>query len=272
MVEYKCDKCGKIYSKKFDYNRHMKRKNPCTSSTQNIVVVTQKNVDKIEQNLKCTYCEQVFSRIDSLNRHTNSFCKIKIKQKENEKEEIFKQLLQEMIEQNKELKNQINKLEKIGKQNEIILEENKELKNKIGKKNINKRTINNTNNNILDQSNNINNFNIQLVAYGKEDYDKLTEKEYKIIINKGYKSVQEMVKSLHFHKNRPENHNIYISNIRDNYVMIYDGNKWELRNRKETIEELYIAKKDILVEKFDELLNKLPGFAIDKFERFINDV
>ena len=37
-----------------------------------------------------------------------------------------------------------------------------------------------------------------------------------------------------------------------NYVMIYEGNKWELRNRKETIEELYIAKKDILVDKFDE--------------------
>ena len=66
--------------------------------------------------------------------------------------------------------------------------------------------------------------------------------------------------------------NIYISNIRDNYVMIYDGKKWQLRNRKETIEELYIAKKDILVDKFDELLNKLPDYAIDKFERFINDI
>ena len=219
-----------------------------------------------KENLKyqCNYCTRFFSTNSNMHKHIKK-CQIKI-QKDNEKEEIFKKLLHEMKKQN----------EKLGE----IEKQNKELKNEINEikiKNINNSTINNLNNtnnsnNTLDQSNNINNYNIQLVAYGKEDYDKLTEKEYKIIINKGFKSVQEAVKSLHFNKNRPENHNIYISNIRDNYVMIYEGNKWELRNRKETIEELYIAKKDILVDKFDELLNKLPEYAIEKFERFINDV
>ena len=276
MVDYKCYRCGKIYLKKYDFTRHINRKNPCKytevfdsqltqkeesilQSKSNKVNQFSKNNFKIDSDNKkeymCIYCNNFFSKNSNLHRH-NRICKTKINEQENEKEEIFKKLLFEMEQirqQNQELKNEISEIKNI-KINRI-------------------KNINNTNNtnNTLDQSNNINNYNIQLVAFGKEDYDKLTEKEYKIIINKGYKSVQEMVKSLHFHKNRPENHNIYISNIRDNYVMIYDGNKWELRNRKETIEELYIAKKDILVDKFDELLNKLPEYAIDKFERFIND-
>ena len=279
MVTYNCEKCNKSFDLKGDYKRHINRINPCKindsidsllSQDKESVVAQKSNTDshikktilKIDSSLKkeykCPECNILFSKNSNLHRH-KKICKIKIKKENEVKEKIFKQLLEEMKEQNKKL--------------EIIIEENKELKNKVQKienKNINNGTIN-TNNNTLDQSNITNNINIQLVAYGKEDYEKLTDKEYQIIINKGFKSVQELVKNLHFNKNRPENHNIYISNIRDNNVMIYDGRKWQLRNRKETIEELYIAKKDILVDKFDELLNKLPEHAINKFERFIND-
>ena len=243
-MKYKCDKCAKHFVQKNDFRRHQNRKKPCIESsnlTPDILqekVIQKTNLKNYKNEYKCNFCFKYFTRKDNLERHLSSRCEIKLK-KDNEKEEIFKKLLSEM--------------KSIKEQNEELKSEIKNIKNKKIK-NINNGTINNTNN-TLDQSNNINNYNIQLVAYGKEDYDKLTEKEYKIIINKGFKSVQEAVKSLHFNKNRPENHNIYISNIRDNYVMIYEGNKWELRNRKETIEELYIAKKDILVDKFDEKIN-----------------
>ena len=261
MKEYKCYRCNKIFIQNIDLIRHNNRKKLCKNSPHKNAVIPQLSAQNNlldnddEKQLKCAYCNNIFSRPDVLSRHINKYCK---KKKESEliKEQIFINLLE--------------KLDKIEKQNQIILDENKELKNEIFiikknsnnniknikstiNNNINNKTIDNSNNNtIIDNSNNNNTINIQLVAFGKEDYDKLTEKEYKIIINKGFKSIQEMVKSLHFNKNRPENHNIYISNIRDNYVMIYEGNKWELRNRKETIEDLYMAKKDILVDKFDE--------------------
>ncbi|CAH6421766.1 Hypothetical protein KVN_LOCUS452 [uncultured virus] len=263
---YNCDICGHNFNQNIDLIRHKNKKKLCKSDPQENAVIPQfsAQIKLREEKFKCNYCGKEFSRSDVLSRHINKYCKKK-KEDDSQKEQIFKKLLE--------------KLDFIEKQNHVIIEENKELKNEIFimknnpskkiKNKLNNGTINKTNNNIIDNSQT---FNIQLVAYGKENYDKLTDKEYRIIINKGFKSIQEMVKALHFNKNRPENHNIYISNIRDNYVMIYDGNKWELRNRKETIQELFIAKKDILVDKFDELLDKLPEHAINKFERFINDV
>ncbi len=29
MVNYQCDKCNKIFNQKIDFDRHIKRKNPC---------------------------------------------------------------------------------------------------------------------------------------------------------------------------------------------------------------------------------------------------
>jgi hypothetical protein len=49
------------------------------------------------------------------------------------------------------------------------------------------------------------------------------EGNYKRILNKGFKSIQEYVNCIHFNSKKPENHNVYISNLRDNYILVYDG-------------------------------------------------
>lgn len=40
MVDYACEKCGRKFSQKCNYDSHMKRKNPC------IAVDTQTNVER----------------------------------------------------------------------------------------------------------------------------------------------------------------------------------------------------------------------------------
>ena len=52
--------------------------------------------------------------------------------------------------------------------------------------------------------------------------------------------IPNLIKRIHFDPKKPENHNIYISNIKNKYVMIYDGIKWNLHNRDETIEGLIV--------------------------------
>ena len=117
----------------------------------------------------------------------------------------------------------------------------------------------------------INNNNIKLLAFGKEDMTHIVDEVYKKILNKGFKSVPTLVEHVHFNKNKPENHNIYISNIRTNYVLIYDGEDWKLKERDDILQQLMEDKTEILTGKFDELLTHLDEASIKKFQRFLDN-
>ena len=125
---------------------------------------------------------------------------------------------------------------------------------------MNAHNINNGNQQII---------NINVVPYGQEDLTKISDAEYQKILRRGLNSVPAFMESLHFNKNLPENHNVYISNMRDDYVLMYDGVKWRLKNRDETLQQLYEDKTDILETKFEELIKRLDEQTIRMFQRFI---
>ena len=209
MVEYKCNRCCKIFVHKAGFIRHKNRKFPCkkqhtndtqmhTNSTQNKVIhgtnsessCTQTAHKKCAKNKKviiqpkCIFCNKFFSRAFSLMRHTKFYCKIK-KQQEVEKEQTIEKIIDELEQikrENEKLKNNMNKVTKISKVKNI------------------------TNNN-----NTINN-NIKLVVFGHENMELLKDNHIKWLLNKGYQSVPELTKLIHFNKDKPEYHNVYISN------------------------------------------------------------
>ena len=246
-------------------------KNNTPKSTKNSLY----NLHEIHQNppnstnLTCNYCFKTFSRSDSLNRHLDDRCKVK-KESDNEKEVIFNRLIAKMEKQEKELKNlkaHNNKLEneiKSLKDNNI---QNINSNNNSNNRNIHNNTTNNTN--TVNSNNTINNNVFQLVAFGQEDLTSISDKIYEQIIKKGFQSVPNFVRYVHFNKNKPENHNIYISNMRDNYVMVFDGNKWTLNNRNDILTQLIDDKKYCLIDKFDEIMDTLDPIAIRKFKRFL---
>jgi molecular chaperone DnaK (HSP70) len=82
-------------------------------------------------------------------------------------------------------------------------------------------------------------------------------------------STPALVEKLHFDKNLPENHNVYISNLRDDYVLMYDGKIWRLKDRDDALQQLYEDKSDILETKFEELIEKLDDQTIRMFNRFL---
>ena len=51
MVQYTCEKCGKIFNKKFNYESHMKRKTSCV------------------KNFDCTHCLKTMSSTSYLKKH-----------------------------------------------------------------------------------------------------------------------------------------------------------------------------------------------------------
>lgn len=214
---------------------------------------------------KCNYCGKTFVKLYGLNRHLKDRCKVK-KQCDAEKEEIYQQLMLEMREQNA-------KLEQMDK-------ENKQLKTQLNSITNNTNTTNSDNsdnsNNTINNNNNVNgnqqiqNNNIKLVAFGEEDMSYITDGICKRILNKGFRSVPVIVKYSHYNPNKPEHHNVYISNMRDSHASIYDGTQWKLMNRIDVINRLFHDQKYYLVEKFEELFEQLDPVTIKKFQRFVD--
>jgi hypothetical protein len=48
------------------------------------------------------------------------------------------------------------------------------------------------------------------------------------ILKKGNETILDLIKKLHFNPKYPEYHNIYITNMKDNYAYKYNGNEWKL--------------------------------------------
>jgi hypothetical protein len=131
-------------------------------------------------------------------------------------------------------------------------------------------TYKNTN---IDNSNNITTQqinNIQLVAFGEENLAIIPDKITKQFLRKGFKSIQAAIEYIHFNKNNPNYHNVFISNMQNDYIMLFDGDKWKLDKKKEIIDQLYEDNVYYLAEKFEELLADLDECTIKKFKRFLN--
>lgn len=66
MIEYQCNRCTKIFSRKADYDKHRMRKKPCSF---------KKNVGIIPNIHACKCCKKKFNRKDSYDRHIKSCTK-----------------------------------------------------------------------------------------------------------------------------------------------------------------------------------------------------
>ena len=110
--------------------------------------------------------------------------------------------------------------------------------------------------------------NINLLAYRETDVSHLTDQDYRSCIKRVNYCVKNMIERVHFNPSKPENMNIYISNIKDKYIMVYDGSNWNLANKKEEIDRLYEEKEMML----EEWLESNPEKELkDKFMRYLNN-
>jgi hypothetical protein len=263
MVLYNCDSCDKQFNRKSSYTQHLNRKNPCKkigteiapssteiapSSTEiapSSTEITQNNIKNNIKTYKCTYCSIYVTRHSSLIRHLKYNCKLK-KQDDTNKEQIYQQLLNEHL----NIKNENNDIKK-----ELIEIKNKLLKGStINNNNINNGTINNT---------------IQIIAHGKEDLSKIKENVVLQLVKRGWRSVPMFTEYLHCNDKFPEQKNIYINDMNRNHCMIYNGKDWLLKDKTETINELYQTKYDFLEENFNTYYDQLEDYQQRSFKNFI---
>ena len=265
MVLYTCELCNKEFNRKSNYTRHINRKNKCvkiTSNNNNNQNV--KNVKKCENtnhpNLgmaipkagcervkiyKCMFCNNTYKHNFHLNRHLKS-CN---KKKDNDlKEELFQLLLESQKKQQEQYEKRITEL-----QNEI---------SEMAKG----KTINNYTYNTQNVQ------NIQVLAYNKTDISHLKDKDYNKVLRRGNFCVPNLVDAIHFNPNKPENHNIYIPNMKTGFIMCWNGETWDIRNREDVIDDIYDDKSNLLIDKieeWEEIGYKLDPIIMTKFKRFI---
>ena len=259
MVVYDCIPCKYSTKRKTEFKRHLLTKKHTShllvtnQSPENHHLVTPKppfsqpKVNLFEQNeLQCKYCLKQFKYKQGMYRHIKYTCK-------QNKDEDFKELARLMNEKEKQLKVQGSQLEKMQKQID-------KLTNKLQIQNINNGTINNSNNVV----------NIQLLNHTETDYSHLTHKDYVMCIHDCNKCVKTMIEKVHFNKDKPENHNIYLSNLKGKYVMIYKDNAWQIINKKEQLDDMYDYNEMILEYWYDEYKTKYPDI-VKSFQRYLKN-
>jgi len=265
MVYYECQRCGYNTTLRGNIKHHLNRKNICQPILDNISIEEMKDIYNLHLNIlnptkpinnpyepkkthiepkktpnnpfSCNYCNKICKRKWHLSRHLNT-CKIKKMELNKQKDEIDLLKLQQ-----KKLEETVEKL----------LIECSNNNNKTSNKTLNN---NNHNTNSLNTTNNNN--TIIINNYGEEDTKYITSDFIlKLLKNKPFKAIPEMIKHTHFNKEHPENQNIRITNKKEPYVKIRKDNKWELQDRKNTITDL-IDKQHIKIsdEKVEEQIEK----------------
>jgi len=210
-----------------------KNNNPKTTvEQQNDTPKTTVSTKKVEpvkgkEKILCKYCDKSFSFRQAMNRHIKYSCE---KSKDEDLKELVRLMNSQLVQQRNEIHQQNNRIETQSKQIEKLM----------GKLEINYNS-NNTINNIQ---------NITLLNYKDTDVSHLTKDDYKKCIKRVCFCVMSLIEKIHFNPNKPENMNIYISNMKDKYVMVYEDGTWILKN-KNLLDRLY-DDKELMIEEWIE--------------------
>lgn len=235
MSLFICVSCDYKTSNNSNYKKHLQ-----TLKHKTKII----NEPKCKHN--CKYCDKTFKHMQSMYYHIKYTCK---KNNDEDLKELVRLMNKKMDQQQTQLNKKDEQIEKQSKQIEKLME---------------KLKVPNITNNIFQNN------NIQLLSYKDTDITHLTDKDYISSIKQVTFCVKDMIEKIHFNPHKPENMNIYISNMKDRYLMIYEDGNWTLKSKVNVLDSLYDDKEMLIEEWLDEEHNKYPEMR-DKFVQYLNN-
>ena len=287
MVSFKCFRCGYETTHKASLKTHLNRKNICNPLLDDICVEEIKKWYKIDvskniQHVKtvfeqvkpvfeqvkpvfsknrknqakpgtqnfptgknqvkpafcknstnfCDFCGKNFTRAYGLTCHLKTCKTKKLVENENDKDKKIEELIKNQEQMKEQMKEMVEKL--------LINSGN---------------TTNNNNNNNHNSHNTINN-TIHINNYGNENTDYLKGDYLNKLLQGAFTAIPKLIENIHFNPQHPENHNIKITNKKEPYVKIRKNDKWELQDKKETLETLVDDKYYILEDHYADVEDK----------------
>ena len=193
--------------------------------------------------ISCKYCSKLFKHKQSMYHHIKYSCT-------KNKDEDLKELVRLLNNQNKQL------VIKVDNQDKQIENQSKQIEKLMGKLEIN-NSFNTT----------VNIQNITRLSYTETDTSHLTDTDYKTCLKKRNGCVVKMIEKVHFNPKKPENMNVYISSMKNKYVMMYEDGNWKLINKKDAIEKIYDDKEDLIMYYMNN--NNPPELKAD-FKRYLH--
>jgi hypothetical protein len=278
-MEFRCDFCQYATGFKSNFSKHVLSQKHITLSDRsthlssvkkskneykNVVEVSQKlgeisrPLAEISQKvLECKYCEQQFKHSSSLSKHIKYRC---MKNKDEDLKELVRlmnlQLEAEREKGRKAQKQVEEEREEIKKVQKQLETQARQIEKLMGKLEIHGSFNNNT----------INNYT--LLAYRETDLNHLTQEDYRSCYKKVNHCVKHLIEKVHFNPLKPENMNIYISNMKDKYLMVYDGSNWNLANKVDELDRLY-EEKEMMLE--DWLESNPDPILKEKFMKYLDN-
>ena len=251
MVLYTCPRCGYSNKIKTKMKNHLMRKNPC--KIVNKMLSVQECYSQLFGEEMAKYPKITLSNPKNIPKlRSNALKCVEISQnyvEQNQKKDIFDNEEQtsrcpycnELFKKNRYLKVHIQKyhFSQINSDFYTKDEVNAKLKEKDD-------IINDLRNNIakllekVGSNNTYNTYNIvNINPFGKENTSYVTDDYINNLINSGpYNSIPKLLKYIHFHPKHTENHNVKIPNKKLPFAQIFNGEDWEYRDKKATIDSL----------------------------------
>ena len=253
-MKYYCECCKYDAKVKSSFEKHLKTKKHA-EATKSHHLVTPKSpfshpkVTILQEHqstpFQCHYCFKNFKYKQGMYRHIKYSCK-------KNKDEDLKELARLLNEKDKQLQTMQNNMQK----------QIDKLTNKLQIRNVVHGDVN--------QTMNQNIYNIQLLNHMDTDYSHLTPNDYMRCIKDCNHCVKTLIEKVHFNEKKPENMNIYISNIKGNYAMVYSENQWQIVNKKEQIDDLYDYNEVVLETWYDDYKEQYPEI-IKSFQRYLKN-